>query len=111
VAANYVGNLTKTDLDRLVMTPEMQKALRSIQESIAVNFADLLSPAMKSIQADLIKSAGFDDIAKKISAQFTNSDAMKEITQALSRSLTNSIAIKPETLAVIREAQRVAARA
>lgn len=35
VAVNLLSNLTKPDLDRLVITPEMQEALRALQESIA----------------------------------------------------------------------------
>ena len=111
VAANYVGNLNKAQLDRIVMTPEMQKALRSLQESISANLAATLSPAMKSLQTDIVKNAGLDDIAKKVAAQFATSDAMKEITRALSKSLSDSITIKPETLNAIREAQRVTTRA
>ncbi|HEY8718002.1 type IV toxin-antitoxin system AbiEi family antitoxin domain-containing protein [Pengzhenrongella sp.] len=116
VAAKYFGNLSKADLSRLMLTPEMQKALHSMQESVAATLQDALSPqvaglnaTMESVRATLIKSAGFDEIAKRISAQFATSDAMKELSRAWGKSLGDSIALKPETLAAIREAQRAVA--
>ncbi len=116
VAANYFGNLSKADLDRLIMTPEMQKTLRSMQESVSATLQDALSPqlaglnaTMKSVRANVIKGAGFDEVAKKISEQFATSDAMKELSRAWGKSLGDSIALKPETLAAVREAQRAVA--
>ncbi len=113
VAANYFGGLNKADLDRLIMTPEMQKTMRSFQESIAAMLQNAASPqvtelnaTMETLRASLVKSAGFDDLAHQISAQLVNSAAMKELSQAWGKSLSDSIALKPETLAVIREAQR-----
>lgn len=116
VAANYFGNLSKAELDRLIMTPEMQKTLRSMQESVAATLQDALSPqvaglnaTMESARANLIKGAGFDEIAKTISAQFATSDAMKELSRAWGKSLGDSIALKPDRLAAVREAQRAVA--
>lgn len=116
VAASYIGNLSKADLDRLIMSPAMQKALRSMQESAVAMLQDALSPqaaglnaTMESVRANLIKSVGVDEVAKKISAQFATSDAMKELSWAWAKSLGDSIALKPETLAPVREAQRAVA--
>lgn len=116
VAANYFDNLSKADFNQLVMTPEIQKIMRSIQESISATLQDALSPqvaapsaTMKSLQADVVRSAGFDELAKKISAQFTTSAAMRQFSQAWGKSLSDSLALKPETLSDLREAQRVIA--
>lgn len=113
VAAGYFGGLSKADLDRLIMTPEMQKTMGAFQESIAAMLQNAVSPqltelnsTMDTVRANLVKSAGFDDLARQISTQFVNSDAMKEFSRAWGKSLSESIALKPETVAAIREAQR-----
>lgn len=109
VAANYLDHLSKTDLGQLVMTPEMQRTMRSIQDSIAATLQDALAPVMESLRTNLVKSAGVDDVAKRITEQFATSDVMKDLSQAWGKSLKESIEFKPETLASIRAAQRTIA--
>ncbi len=116
VAANYFSNLGEADFDRLIVTPEMQETMRSIQESIAATLQDVLSPQVavlnattESVRANLVKSASFDEFAKRISEQFTTSDVMKQVSQAVGKSLRDSIELKPETLAALQEVQRVVA--
>ena len=106
VAANYIDHLSKTDLGRLVATPEMQKILRSMQDSIAATLHDSLAPTMETLRADLVKGAGIDDVAKRITEQFATSDAMKELSRAWGKSLSENLTFKPETLAAVRAAQR-----
>lgn len=108
VAANYIDHLSKTDLGRLVATPEMQKILRSMQDSIAATLQDALAPTLDSPRANLDKSAGIDDVAKRITEQFATSDAMKELSRAWGKSLSENLTFKPETLAAVRAAQRAA---
>jgi predicted transcriptional regulator of viral defense system len=105
VAANYLEHLSKTDLGRLVMTPEMQETLRSVQDSIAVTLQAAMAPAMQSAQGHKLKQAGIEDVARKIADQFATSDAMLELSRAWAKSLSESTP-KPETLTAIREAQR-----
>ncbi len=101
VAAGFLGSLSKADLDRLIMTPEMQNTVRSIQESITAKLQNVVvSPQL----AELIKSPGFDDLVRQISAQFVNGDAMKEVSRAWAKSLSDSPALEPQTIAAIREA-------
>lgn len=109
VAANYLDHLSKTDLGQLAMTPEMQKTMRSIQDSIAASLQDALAPARASARVNLVKGAGIDDVAKKIAEQFATSDAMKELSRAWGKSLNETSAFNPETLADIRAAQRAGA--
>jgi predicted transcriptional regulator of viral defense system len=109
VAANYFDHLSKTDLGHLAMTPEMQKTMRSFQDTIAATLQDAMGPAMKSLQANLLKSAGFDDIAKRIAEQFATSDVMKELSRAWGKSLNESLSFKPEMMAAIRATQRAVA--
>jgi hypothetical protein len=113
VAASYVGSLSKADLDRLIMTPGMQRTMQSMQESIAATLQKSLAPqlaqanaTMERVSANLAKSAGLDELARRVSAQLVNSDAMKEFSRAWSKSLSESVALKPETLTAIREAQK-----
>jgi len=116
IAANYFGGLSKEDLERLIMTPEMQRTMQSLQGSIAAMLQKAVLPnltepnaTVEPVRADLIRSAGFDDLARQISAQFASSDAMKELGRAWAKSLNDSIARKPETLAAIGEALRASA--
>ena len=116
VAADYFGRLSKADLDRLIMTPEMQKTIQSLQASVAKALQNAASPqvaelntTMEAVRANLIKSAGVDDLARQISAQVVSSAAMKDLARAWAKSLSESAALKPETLATIRDAQRVMA--
>jgi hypothetical protein len=117
VAANYFRGLSKVDVDRLVMTPEMQQTMRSIQESLAETIRSSMAPqladinaTMERVSADLVKNAGLDEVARRISAQLVNSDVMEKITRGWATALSDSTALKPETLSAIREAQKVIAR-
>lgn len=114
VAANYLGNLSKADVDRLVMAPEMQKTIRSIQESIAATLHNALSPqdaaphpTIQSMQARLDMRADIDALAMQVSEHFTNSETMQQLSHACGKSLSDSTALKPGTFSDIREAQRV----
>lgn len=114
VVANYLSNLTNADLDRLVMTPEMQQSMRSIQESVAKMLEGALTPQIAALNAsaeasiaNLTKSGAFDNIAKSLTAQFANSDAIKRLTEDWGKSLSASAALKPETLAAIRATQKM----
>lgn len=109
VAANYLDNLSKTDLGQLVMTPELQRTMRSIQDSIAATLQDAFAPIAESMRANLVKSAGVDDVAKRIAEQFATSDAMNQLSQAWGKSLKEGLVFKPEMLASIRAAQRTIA--
>lgn len=115
IAETYVANLSKADLDRLVMTPEMQKSMRAIQESFARLAETSLAPQLAQAAASmktvkLIDSEVIDKLARLASAELVNSGAMAEFNRAWAKSLTQSAALKPETLAAIREAQKVIAR-
>lgn len=115
IAETYVANLSKADLDRLVMTPEMQKTMRAIQESLARLAETSLAPQLAQAAASmktvkLIDSEVIDKLARLASAELVNSGAMAEFNRAWAKSLTQSAALKPETLAAIREAQKVIAR-
>lgn len=117
VAASYFAGLSKEDLDRLIMTPEMQQTMRSIQESVAATIRSSMAPqladinaAMERVSADLDKNAGLDEVTRRISAQLVNSDIMKEISRGWAAALSDSIAVQPETLAAIRETQKAVTR-
>lgn len=116
IAADYFGGLSKEDLERLVMTPEMQRTMQSFQASIAAMLQKAVLPnltelnaTVEPVRANLIRSAGFDDLARQISAQFASSDTLKELSRAWAKSLNDSIARKPETLVAMREALRLSA--
>jgi len=117
VAANYFRGLSQDDLDRLVMTPELQQAIRSVQESVAATVRSAMAPqlaaidaTMARVSANLVKNAGLDELAHRISTQVVNSDVMEEFSRAWGKALSDSIAFKPETLSAIRDAQKVIAR-
>ncbi len=116
VAADYVGSLSKADIDRILINPEMEKALGSIQETFATTLQGALAPRLKEINAaskralaSLTKSAGVDEASKRMAEQLVSSDVMKELSRGWARSLNDSLAVKPETLALARAAQRAAA--
>ncbi|MBM6401432.1 type IV toxin-antitoxin system AbiEi family antitoxin domain-containing protein [Phycicoccus sonneratiae] len=110
VAASYVDGLSQEDIARLVMTPEMQHAMRSIQESMAAIVRSSMAPQLADISAEMVRNAGVDEVARRISAQLVNSDVMEKISRGWGAALSESIAVKPETLTAIREAQKVVVR-
>lgn len=109
VAASYFDGLSQEDIARLVMTPEMQQTIRSIQELVAATIRSSMAPQLADINAtmerasaDLFKNAGLDEVARRISAQLVNSDVMAELNRAWAKSITQSSAFKPETVAAIQ---------
>ena len=117
VAASYLDGLSKEDLDRLVMTPEMQQTIRSVQESVAATVRTAMAPQFAAIDAtvarvsaNVVKNAGLDELVRRISAQVVSSDVMEEFSRAWGKALRDSIALKPETLAAIRETQKAVTR-
>lgn len=117
VAASYFAGLSKEDLDRLIMTPEMQQSMRSIQESVAATIRSSMAPqlaninaTMERVSADLVENAGLDEVTRRISAQLVNSDVMEKISRGWATALSDSIALRPETLAAIRESQKAVTR-
>ena len=117
VAASYIDGLSQEDIARLVMTPEMQQAIRSVQESVAATVRSAMAPqlaaidaTMARVSANVVKNAGLDEFTRRISAQIVNSDVMEEFSRAWGKALSDSIAVKPETIAAIREAQKAVRR-
>ncbi len=108
VAASYLDHLSEMDLGRLIVTPEMQKAMRSVQDSIAATLHAALAPTMKSLATIPIPSTGVDHVAKKLTEQFATAEAMKKLSQAWATSLNASPAFSPKTLATIRAARQAA---
>jgi predicted transcriptional regulator of viral defense system len=115
VAAIFVGRLGKTDLDRMIVAPEMEKTLQSIQETFAKTLHSALAPQLEGLNAAstaavaaLAKSSGIEEVARKMSEQLVSSDVMKEFSRSWTKSLADSLAISPETLALARSAQRAA---
>ena len=113
VAASYVDGLSQEDIARLVMTPEMQQIMRSIQESIAATVRSSMAPqladinvSMERVSAEMVRNAGLDEVARRISAQLVNSEVMEKISRGWGAALNESMAVKPETLTAIREAQK-----
>lgn len=117
VTANYVNAFSKVDLDRLVLTPEMQQTMRSVKESVVAAIQSSMTPQLIGIfstmgrdSADLVENSGLDEIAHRVSRQLASSDVMETIGQEWASALSHSIALEPETLAAIREARNVIAR-
>lgn len=117
VTAGYFDGLSKEDLHRLVMTPEMQQTIRSILESITTNIRSAMAPqlgaigaTMAQVSANVVENGGLDELARRISARVVNSDVMAEFSRAWSKALSDSIALKPETLAPLHEAQKAVRR-
>lgn len=88
VAASYFVRLNKEDLDWLVMSPEMQRTISSIQESVAATIRSSMAPQLADINAtvergsaDMVKNAGLDEVARRISTQLVNSDVIEKITR------------------------------
>ena len=113
VTACFVGRLSKTDIDQLLVTPEMEKTLRSIQETFEKTLRNALTPQLEGLNAastaavvDLAKSTGIEEVARNMSEQLVSSDAMKEFSRSWTKSLADSLTISPETLALARSAQR-----
>lgn len=115
VAANYLGGLSEADVNRLVMTPEIQKWLREIQDSLVNTLAASLAPQIAAMNlgtevtvAKLVKSGVLDGAAKNFTAQLTAGDAIKRLSHDWAKALNARVDVKPETLAAIRSTQKVA---
>ncbi|MBO0594861.1 type IV toxin-antitoxin system AbiEi family antitoxin domain-containing protein [Nesterenkonia sp. E16_7] len=114
VAASYLGNLSKADLDHLVTTPEMQKSMRSFQESMAKMLqgalwreTPALSASVHASMTNLMNSGAFDTITKSLTAELARSDAIRRLTDDWGKSLSDRIASSPEILREIRSPQNV----
>jgi hypothetical protein len=127
VTAGYLLALSADDREQFTMTPEMQQTMRSIQESLAtaVRNSPEMQQAMRSIQesvaavlrssvapqladldatmervrAELLKSAGLDNVARQLSAQLVNGDVMEKILRGWATALAHDITLKPALLA------------
>jgi hypothetical protein len=106
VAASYLDHLSTIDLGQLVTTPEMQRTMCSLQESITAMLQAALAPITESMRANVVQSSGVDDVAKRIAEQFATSDAMQQLSQAWVKSLKEGHVFNPDTLTSIRGAQR-----
>ncbi|MCZ3386534.1 MAG: type IV toxin-antitoxin system AbiEi family antitoxin domain-containing protein [Actinomycetia bacterium] len=115
VAADFVGRMSKTGIDKLLVTPQMEKTLRSIQEAFAKTLHSAMASQMEGLNAasagafsTLAKSSEIEEMARKMSEQLVSSDAMKEFSRSWTKSLADSLTLSPETLALARTAQRAA---
>jgi predicted transcriptional regulator of viral defense system len=117
VAANYLANLSQEELGRLVMTPQMQQTMHSIQDSVAeklrssmaLQFADFDATAER-VGAELFKRSGLDEVAQRISAQLVTSDLIEKLGREWAVTLGEGITLTPEMSAVIRESQKAVTR-
>ncbi len=112
VAAKYVGGLTKTDLNRIIMTPEMEKSLRAINDSLAATLQRALAPQLAEINAssqalvaNLLKNSGIDEVLRKFSTQVASPELVKALGQGFAAANETS-SIGPQTLAIARAAQK-----
>jgi hypothetical protein len=117
VAAKYVGGLSKTDLNRIIMTPEMEKTLRAINESLASALQRALAPQLAEINAssqalvaNLVKNSGIEEVLRKFSTQVVSPELVKALSQGFGAANATS-SIGPQTLAIARAAQNATGHA
>lgn len=115
VAANYLKTLTTTDLNRLVVTPEMQRSMRAMQDVFAKTLAKTLAPQLAAVNAsadsavkDLVKSGALDRVSEHLAARLSTGDAMRKVTQGWAKALEANTHLDPETLDAIRAVREVA---
>ncbi|GEP39607.1 hypothetical protein NPS01_32700 [Nocardioides psychrotolerans] len=116
VAAKFVGGLSKTDLNRIIMTPEMEKSLRTINESLAATLQSALAPQLAAMNAstsalvaNLLGDSGIEEMLRKFSTQVVSPELVKALSQSWGAANATS-PIGPETLALARAAQKAAGR-
>ncbi len=117
VAAKYVGGLSKTDLNRIIMTPEMEKTLRAINESLAAALQRALAPQLAEINAssqalvaNLVKNSGIEEVLRKFSTQVVSPELVKALSHGFGAANATS-SIGPQTLAIARAAQNATGHA
>lgn len=117
VAAKYVGGLSKTDLNRIIMTPEMEKTLRAINESLAAALQRALAPQLAEINAssqalvaNLVKNSGIEEVLRKFSTQVVSPELVKALSQGFGAANATS-SIGPQTLAIARATQNATGHA
>jgi hypothetical protein len=110
VAAQYLSGLVASDLTRLKMTPETQRKMQAIQDSLAEAVAGAIAPQLAAMNADaakklpqpVMKSGALDDIAKIFATQLKETDAIKRLSDEWMKKLGKDVILRPETLAAIR---------
>lgn len=107
VAASYLANLPVTDLNRLMMTPVMQRSMRTIHGSIAAKLDDALAPQLAelAVGADASLAVGADAWLDRLVA----SGALDSFSKRLADSIATDCFVTPETLSAVRLAQETRA--
>ena len=57
VAANYLGQLSKIDIDQLAMSPAMQAAMNALQKDLAHQMQQALAPQLEAMNASVAAAA------------------------------------------------------
>ena len=82
VAANYLGQLSKIDIEQLAMSPSMQAAMNALQQDLGLQLRKALAPqleAMNASYATIARNAAFDTTMRRAAEQVVVSTAIKEV--------------------------------
>ncbi len=119
VVSDYVGSLTEADFDSIGKTPEMQEAMRSIQDGIAATLraglweqwiaAHATTEPVRGVNPTM--NADLLNLVAKVSEQLTGMTTMMKLSQAWAKSLGSNTAVGADVRAASLEVQRALADA
>lgn len=114
VAANFARSLPNFDLARLVISPEMERGLQAISDSVTKNFRDALQP--QSEKLNLTASAAlapalenvFKDVISPKLAEMVVGDAFRAVSKDWATSLKIGTVPSADLISLARLAQQAA---
>jgi len=119
VAANYFGRLGQADIAKLLVTPEMERTMRSLSDAVSKSLQDALGPQTEQLRAStaasiasIVKSAGIEralhDATARSMAQLVDSDAIRALSKDWAASLGAAAIPKVDMIALTQIARQVA---
>ena len=113
VAANYLGQLSKIDIDQLAMTPATQAALNALQKDLAHQLQQALAPQLEAMNASfaaIARNAAFDTTMRRAAEQVVTSTAIREIAESWAKPASLAVDAAQQAEVMRRMADRAAAQ-
>lgn len=113
VAADYLRGLTRNDLAGMVMTPELEGTMRSIQKELTDQLRVSLAPQLESMNSDfaaIAKDAQFTESIRKVSEQLITGDFVQALSLSWIKPVAEHFAASAEIQRSVQIAQHATAR-
>lgn len=114
VAANFARNLPNVDLGTLVSSPEMERSLQAVSDSITKHFGDALQPQLEKLNLTVSAALSpalenvFKDVVSPKLAELIVGDALRAVSRNWASSYKISATPTADLIPLARIAQRAA---